>query len=515
MTPPTNNALFTTDFSQSFTKATLRMLRGRFVWFAGTMIGIGVFALLLGLVPVAFAMNRGEDWWSALTGSPVFSLGWVEIILLLAWYVIYIGALLWVTLGRRSDTSVLLLTMWVVFLDGLLNVSIRAAGSELTGGLLSFGLSHLIASCFLPWTPKQAIKPVLPLLAISAFSRLFIEETTVFNYEGSLLGALNTDIIAIGLSPLVAVPGTLVCWFRHSRRLESYRLRFLHERYGEVRRELVDARRIHEALFPSPRTDGRVRFAYRYHPMRQIGGDFLHAAVTPTAEGEGDGLSVVLLDVTGHGIPAALTVNRLHGELDRLFAEDPLIGPGEVLRLLNRYVFLTLAPHNVYATAICFRFDPDRDELMYASGGHPPAFMRKVDGAVEQLDSTTFILGAVGDQVFESAERALPFRSGDALIAYTDGATEAKDTNGRMLGLTGVQRLVAGGSASLGSWSTLISSAVDSYRDGPPDDDTLVIEVFRPFGVDPGKREPAPKEVVPTRGTARPEQPTGERAVSP
>ncbi|MEL7472890.1 MAG: PP2C family protein-serine/threonine phosphatase [Planctomycetota bacterium] len=491
MSPPSNTALFTTDFRREFAQATLRLLRGRFVWFVCTQLGIGLLAMLTLMVPVIIAMTQGRDWTAVFLEGPFAGAGWLELSMMGLWYGLYAGALIWVVTGKRTDRMVLLLTMWVVFLDGLSNVMLRVAESPLTFGLVGFGLSHLIASLFLPWTPKQALKPVVPLLFISAALRLLVESPTVFGAFGQgEPGRMVGDLIAILLSPLVALPGTVVCWVRHSRRLDQYRIRFLNERYGEVRRELVDARRIHEALFPRPRQEGRVRFSYRYHPMRQIGGDFLHAASTPTSRGEGDGLSIVLLDVTGHGIPAALTVNRLHGELDRLFAEDPLMGPGEVLRMLNRYVHLTLAPHNVYATAICMRMDPDENALMFASGGHPPAFLRTVGGSVDQLDSTTFILGAVGDKVFEPGERRFDFKPGDSLVAYTDGATEAKNAEGEMLGLVGIQRLMAQRSASLGSWSSLVAAAVDGFRDGPPLDDTLVIEMFRPFDSE-GSRLPS------------------------
>ena len=205
------------------------------------------------------------------------------------------------------------------------------------------------------------------------------------------------DFVAIAFSPLIALPGTAICWFRDSRRLEKYKLRFLQQRYGEVRRELTDARKIHESLFPAEVEHGAVRMTYRYEPMRQIGGDFLFVCPAPMqgAGDGGDGLNVVLIDVTGHGIPAALTVNRLHGELERIFAEDPLIPPGEVLALLNRYVHLTLAPHSIYGTAVCVRIDPGSGKLEFASGGHPPAFLRGVDGTLERLDSTSFVLGAL------------------------------------------------------------------------------------------------------------------------
>src|SRR5690606_28540475 len=100
------------------------------------------------------------------------------------------------------------------------------------------------------------------------------------------------------------------------------KLRALATRYGEFRRELTDARRIHESLFPKPKCEGDVHFLYLYEPMRQIGGDYLFVSCAPTDDGRREMLSFVVIDVTGHGIPAALTVNRLHGELSRLFAED-------------------------------------------------------------------------------------------------------------------------------------------------------------------------------------------------
>jgi serine phosphatase RsbU (regulator of sigma subunit) len=204
------------------------------------------------------------------------------------------------------------------------------------------------------------------------------------------------------------------------------------------------------------------------------------------------------VDVTGHGIPAALTVNRLHGELDRIFAEVPETSPGEALALLNRYVHLTLSSHSVYVTALCVRVDSKRGALEYASGGHPPAFVRAVDGTVEQLDSTAFVLGACPAPDFKPEQRTVRFGPGDSLIAYTDGAIEARDSTGRYFGIVGLQKVIAGGKSDAAAksgdagWTGAVLSAVDRYRFGPPADDTLVVEISRPLdsaaGVPAGTR---------------------------
>ncbi|MEL7485514.1 MAG: PP2C family protein-serine/threonine phosphatase, partial [Planctomycetota bacterium] len=294
--------------------------------------------------------------------------------------------------------------------------------------------------------------------------------------------------LGVLLSCLLVIPGVLLAWWRHSARVKSFQFSFMQQRYGEVRRELTDARRIHEAMFPGPMMDGDVRFTYRYQPMRQIGGDYLHVAISPTDCGRAERLCVVVLDVTGHGIPAALNVNRLYGELARIFAEDPCIEPGDVLKLLNRYVRLTMSSHSVYVTGLAARIDPVRGVLEYANAGHPPAFHLGVDGTIDQLDSTTYLLGAVDDAGFDPHTREVEFVPGDRLISYTDGATEATNDGGRMLGIKGMQGILSAQSMPTeGGWPPMLLDAVDGHRDGPPKDDTLVIEMYRPMS-SAGKR---------------------------
>lgn len=468
------SATFTSDFRHGFATETDSLLRRRFMWFTGVVLAL---SLLVGaLLPAVIILNGGIDTYMTSTGHTPKTFG-----MMIATVVVQIGiyatGFVYGWLGHPSGSGLIRLTMIVVILDGLLSVLMRALQIPTSPGLLGFGISHVLACLFLPWTPMQALRPALVVLGISALSRLTIEGSTIFGGFGGLGG----DAVAISLSPLVAMPGTLICAFRQSRRIERYKLRFLQQRYGEVRRELVDARRIHESLFPRPIETGPARVMYAYEPMRQIGGDFLFVH-----ESESDAtLSVVLIDVTGHGIPAALTVNRLHGELQRLFAEDPLIHPGQVLRLLNRYVHLTLAIHSVYVTALCVRLDHDAGRLEYASGGHPPAFVRAVDGRIDRLESTAFVLGACADEDFDHGARSVEFGVGDAMIAYTDGATEARDKTGRMLGIRGLEEIVATAKPEkIGDWPEIILGRVEQHRFGPPDDDTLVIELFRPIGVE-------------------------------
>lgn len=346
------------------------------------------------------------------------------------------------------------------------------------GGLASMFIGHVILCLFLPLTPRECFRPLIPLLGAN-----LLASAVFFPGVGWYAGAL-------AIAAVLGIPGAMICSWRDSRFHSRFQLRHLKQRYGEMRQELTDARKIHESLFPKPATEGAVRMDYRYEPMRQIGGDYLYSRFAPSTTGPIPSLHVVIVDVTGHGIPAALTVNRLHGELERLFAEHPDASPGLILQLLNRYVHLTLATHSVYVTALCIRVDPNPradspngaavGALDWASGGHPPAFIRCIDGTIHRLDSTTFVLGACHGDDFVHHQQCIPFGPGDVLIAYTDGATEARDRTGRMLRIDGLQRIIAGVTPEHGSLAAAVLRAVEEFRFGPPADDTLVVEIARP-----------------------------------
>jgi sigma-B regulation protein RsbU (phosphoserine phosphatase) len=195
--------------------------------------------------------------------------------------------------------------------------------------------------------------------------------------------------------------------------------------------------------------------------MRQIGGDYLD--VTPPREGA---RWVVLIDVTGHGVAAALAVNRLHGELKRLLAQG-VPGPAALLAELNRYVHLTLADESVFATAAACRIS-DLGVATLANAGHPPPMLRSLTG-VRLIDPTAPMLGAFPPESFDITEEFLRLGPEDHLILYTDGATEARSPAGAELGLQGFRRLVEASADP-----QRLISAVRDHRRGPAEDDVLI-----------------------------------------
>jgi hypothetical protein len=234
--------------------------------------------------------------------------------------------------------------------------------------------------------------------------------------------------------------------------------------------------------------------------MREIGGDLLFVFPPPTvracgvnggaivgagpAPSKADGpgregpVSAVILDVTGHGIAAALMVNRMVGELERLFAENPYARPGDVLAALNRYVHLTLARNGLFATALCLRANPARGMIEWASGGNPPAYLRRPDGRIRTLAPTAAMLGILDPSEYDPAPDQLPFAVGDVVCAYTDGAFEATDAKGSPIGTAGVSRLLSAAAAEglePDQYAAAMLARIAAHRGGLPDDDTLIV----------------------------------------
>ncbi len=469
---PKSGSFETSEFRHSFHQETSSLLRRRLIWFISIWGGLGV----LGLVVMLIAMLGGSTASSVYSSMGVNSA--VAVGIQLVWILCYVAVLLVVLEKNPSAARVIKFSIGLIILDGLTAIVMRAAYPQSMMALWYFVFSHFVACCVFPWTVRQAAVPIVIVVAASSFSHLVFEGT----------GIPGTIVLAI-ITVLCNTPALFISGFRHNQRLQRSTNKFLSQRYGMIRQELAYARQVHEALFPAPITTGPIHFVYRYEPMRQIGGDYLHAQIINTDTKGQETLSVVLVDVTGHGIPAALTVNRLHGEIDLRLAEQPDIDPGELLCRLNRYIHLTLSKHSIFATAICLKVVPHENKLLYASGGHPPSFIRGVDGTLRDLDPTTFVLGACAERDFDAGEVSIDFFPGDSLIAYTDGATEARAMDGKMLQIEGLRRIIAAAhemsdddeSGLQGRWSERILKEVANHRGGlPPEDDTLAIEIYRP-----------------------------------
>ena len=92
------------------------------------------------------------------------------------------------------------------------------------------------------------------------------------------------------------------------------------------------------------------------------------------------------------------------------------------------------------------------------------------------------LLGVVGADSFVVETSTIPFANGDAIIGYTDGASEATDPDGRMLGLAGVRDAICqtlGRSINPADWPVIVSRLVLEHRLAPSQDDTIIFSLWR------------------------------------
>jgi len=147
-----------------------------------------------------------------------------------------------------------------------------------------------------------------------------------------------------------------------------------------------------------------------------VGGDF-YDFLQP-APGR---LVLILGDVSGHGLPAALMMAALQASLRALYAL-PSIGLAERIRAANR-LFLECTAEEHYAGLFVGEYDDDSGRLRYVNCGHTPPLLVRDDGAVERLAPTGMPLGMFEPWSGRSAEVRLA--AGDTLALVTDGIPEA------------------------------------------------------------------------------------------
>jgi serine phosphatase RsbU (regulator of sigma subunit) len=201
-----------------------------------------------------------------------------------------------------------------------------------------------------------------------------------------------------------------------------------------IRMELETARQIQLSILPrSPPEFGGLDIAARYIPMTSVAGDFYDFIVIDEKR-----LGILVADVSGHGMPAALIASMLKvafaGQVDS--ARDPV----KVLSGLNATLYGKFQRH--YVTAAYAVIDMEKQSVCYAGAGHPPLLLRDgASGEVRRLLENGLFLGYFPDVQFASIES--PFRPGDWLLLYTDGISEMMNPAGDLFGFKRLSRFLA------------------------------------------------------------------------
>ncbi len=174
-----------------------------------------------------------------------------------------------------------------------------------------------------------------------------------------------------------------------------------------------------------PQTES-LEFAVKYLPQQLIGGDFYDFFKLPHGK-----IGVVIGDVSGKGIPAAILMALCQTKLRYIAMSGK--SPAQTLCLLNSEMVHAMRS-DMFITIIYLVIDPKSGEARFARAGHEPPLLARADsdGAAQPLKSSGMALGMVSEELFDEVMEDASFKmnSGDVLVLYTDGLTEAANPEG-------------------------------------------------------------------------------------
>ncbi|HEX7155144.1 MAG TPA: SpoIIE family protein phosphatase [Thermoanaerobaculia bacterium] len=234
-----------------------------------------------------------------------------------------------------------------------------------------------------------------------------------------------------------------------------------------MERELELAATMQQVILPKwiPQAD-RVEIAVFSRPAKQVGGDY-HAFF------DRDGVVTMLVaDVAGKSMPAALLVSALHAVVQLLFAEGRELG--EIATEVNRHIHKWSA-ENKFITMVMVSVDHENETVQYVNAGHNPAYLM-TEGKLETIKSHGLPIGIMPTSRYVAQTK--PFPKGSAVVLYSDGITEAEDVHGEEFENHRLEEILHQYSAApAAELKDRIAQAVDAFTIGAPqkDDQTIVI----------------------------------------
>ncbi len=263
-------------------------------------------------------------------------------------------------------------------------------------------------------------------------------------------------------------------------------IRIEHTRLAEVEqiermhaKELDQAAEIQRRLLPTraPEVPG-IDLAGYNAPCRTVGGDYYDFLSYP------DGSVAILVgDVAGKGMPAALLMSSLQARVQVLFDE-----PADLAKLVTRLnrIILSNCPSNRFISFFIGVLDPKTGELSYVNAGHNPPLVIRHDGAVEELAGTGLILGIMPSAQYE--QRVCRLEPNDMVVMFSDGVTEAcRQDVDEEFGEARLANTLAG--ARDGSAQSIIETVNRTLQEftggAPPADDITLVVAKRVADIQP------------------------------
>jgi len=244
-----------------------------------------------------------------------------------------------------------------------------------------------------------------------------------------------------------------------------------------MKRDLEIAKEIQTWLLPGvpPQIPG-VAVAYMTRPANTVAGDYYDVFPRPGRTPPEDRVFLIVADVAGKSIPAAMLMATLQASLRTLSNTHSSLA--EVVTGLNQYACSNSQGGTRFTTAFLAELDPATRQLTYINAGHNAPMLRHATGAIERLERGGLPLGILLDAKYETGTAALG--TGDWLLIFTDGLVEANNTKGDEFG---EERTVAvlnsGIQATPAEMLTQLTTALDAFVGNTPQHDDVTAMLLK------------------------------------
>lgn len=243
-----------------------------------------------------------------------------------------------------------------------------------------------------------------------------------------------------------------------------------HDRDHQLKLELNEAREIQRGLMPRrmPHLAG-FSVANAWQPAHDVSGDYLGAFKLSETRA-----ALCVADVAGKGFPAALLMSNMQAALKSLSSEN--ISPSDLCTKLNR-LMCSNTPLRKFVT--CFYGDLDvlDRRVTFTNAGHNPPMLMSNNGDCVRLEDGGPVLGAFDGSIY--AEREVQLNSGDKLLLFTDGVTEARNAAGEEFGEQRLQESLRGFSGrNAAEVRSLILNEVTQFCSNSFNDDAALMVVI-------------------------------------
>ncbi len=206
--------------------------------------------------------------------------------------------------------------------------------------------------------------------------------------------------------------------------------------FTEMIREMEQARIAQEHLMPRELPESSfVKFAVKYDPLEQIGGDFYDIF-----ELGGHNYGVLLADTTGHGIPAALLTFMTSNTFKGAYPGE--LSTRKVIEKTNNTLFKQM-PDGTFVTMSYMVYNSKSRELYFTQAGSPAALLiRTRKNTVDILRTRGTLVGIIPPEIARYDQIKLELQAGDKVLLFTDAVLEANNLTGDILDIETLQQFV-------------------------------------------------------------------------